>query len=82
MCLADMTDTTTSVSYTHLAAFHDLAFQGIAQFPLGIPDSSAGDAPFQSRLVDVLAEQMCIRDRCGAGMENRSGESMFRQSPW
>jgi hypothetical protein len=27
------------------AAFHDPAFQGIAQFTLGIPDSSAGDAP-------------------------------------
>ena len=40
------------------AAFSDLAFQGIAQFPFGIPDSSAGDAPFQRRLVDVLAEHL------------------------
>ena len=40
------------------AAFHDLAFQGIAQFPLGISDSSAGDAPFQCSLVDVLAEHL------------------------
>lgn len=41
-----------------LAAFHDLAFQGIAQFPFGISDGSAGDAPFQRRLVDVLAEHL------------------------
>ena len=40
------------------AAFHNLAFQGIAQLPLGIPDGSAGDAPFQRRLVDVLAEHL------------------------
>ena len=48
------------------AAFHDLAFQGIAQFPLGIPDSSAGDAPFQCSLVDVLAEHLLSSGKQGA----------------
>ena len=37
------------------AAFSDFAFQGIAQFTFGIPDSSAGDTSFQCYLVDVLA---------------------------
>lgn len=49
-----------------LAAFHDLAFQGIAQFPFCIPDGSTGDAPFQSRLVDVLAERLLSSGKQGA----------------
>ena len=48
------------------AAFHDLAFQGITQHPFGIPDSSAGDATFQSRLVDVLAEHSLSSGKQGA----------------
>ena len=48
------------------AAFHDLAFQGIAQFPFCIPDGSTGDAPFQSRLVDVLAEHLLSSGKQGA----------------
>ena len=48
------------------AAFHDLAFQGIAQFPFCIPDGSTGDAPFQRRLVDVLAEHLLSSGKQGA----------------
>lgn len=48
------------------AAFHDLTFQGIAQFPFCIPDGSTGDAPFQSRLVDVLAEHLLSSGKQGA----------------
>ena len=47
------------------AAFHDLAFQGIAQFTFGISDGSTGDAPFQSRLVDVLAEPLLSSGKQG-----------------
>ena len=49
-----------------LAAFHDLAFQGVAQFSFGIPDGSAGNALIQCRLVDVLAEHPLSSGKQGA----------------
>lgn len=58
------------------AAFHDLAFQGIAQFPLGIPDGSAGDAPWRRCNKQTAAPQtffkVCGALCCGAILPARS----------
>lgn len=58
------------------AAFHDLAFQGIAQFTFGIPDSSAGNAPWRRCNKQTAAPQtffkVCGALCCGAILPARS----------